>query len=501
MGYQNIRYYTPYHVFNPFQINPRNNFILDISKDSIKYPFSQIGYQIMNPQMISYRLEPIYSRVSSKIKIKGSSVEIGKPVYDSYSYNNYKNNFSTISHYQNSEIKSYSDKGNYLPSTNDKTKSRTTLRRKIYESLPKFNSKLKDSVSPLIHLIKEKNKSNIKSKSTIIKKRTQIEWLKLFKNFVNINTFFSSAKKYSCLHSKLRNKLINERIENVVNDIAIIKDWIISIEESFFDEFKNHENFSGELYNIQGEKNVMTKKNVLRIIKIFINNLKSNSNLDDIPENVQNILYKYIKDNSYFPKKYLSKFEINRIDFNFYGETRNISELHSAMILSYFIINGVTVQQILLHIKDVFIEYNNSYNVEKAAINLGSVLHYIVKKTFEKKLKVKNDVIALFNYYRSYHLFDKKIEKLKDKFNQKIIIEENENDDEYNKNLLPLNDIKIFFNENNQIIEEFMDSIYNWAIELSKNLRNNFFSPIDISIRNKNKNKKTRIRSKIIKAD
>ena len=46
-----------------------------------------------------------------------------------------------------------------------------------------------------------------------------------------------------------------------------------------------------------------------------------------------------------------------------------------------------------------------------------------------------------------------------------------------------------------------MDSIYNWAIELSKNLRNNFFSPIDISIRNKNKNKKTRIRSKIIKAD
>ena len=54
MGYQNIRYYTPYHVFNPFQINPRNNFILDISKDSIKYPFSQIGYQIMNPQYINY---------------------------------------------------------------------------------------------------------------------------------------------------------------------------------------------------------------------------------------------------------------------------------------------------------------------------------------------------------------------------------------------------------------------------------------------------------------
>ena len=60
-----------------------------------------------------------------------------------------------------------------------------------------------------------------------------------------IYTFFSSAKKYSFVHSKLRNKLINERIKNVVNDIAIIKDWIISFEESFFDEFKNYEKFSG----------------------------------------------------------------------------------------------------------------------------------------------------------------------------------------------------------------------------------------------------------------
>ena len=502
IGYENFRYYTPYQVFNPYQFNSRNNFILDVSKDSNKYPFSQIGYQIMNPQMISYHLEPIYSLVSSKIKKKASSIEIGKPVYNSFSSNNYKNNFSTISHHKNQEIKSYFDKRSYFPSTNDMIKSKTRFKSKIYESLPKFNTKLKESVSPSVHFLKNKNKSNIISNSKIFKKRTKFDWLKLFRGFVKIYTFFSSAKKYSCVHSKLRNKLINERIKNVVNDIAIIKDWIISFEESFFDEFKNYEKFSGELYNIQGEKNVLTKKNVLRIIKTFINNLKSNSNLEEIPENVQNILYKYIKDNSYFPKKYLSKFEINRIDFNFYGETRNISELHSAMILSYFIINGVTVQQILLHIKDVFTEYNNSYNIEKAAINLGSVLHHLVKKTFEKKLKVKNDVISLFNYYRNYHLYDKNIEKLKDKFNQKIIIEENENEDEYNKNLLPLNDIKIFFNENTQILEEFMENIYNWAIELSKNLRNNFFSPIDVCIRNKNKNKKTNIiKSKLLKAD
>ena len=311
---------------------------------------------------------------------------------------------------------------------------------------------------------------------------------------MNIYVFFSSARKYSCERSKLRNKLINERITNVVNDIAVLKDWIISIEESFFNEFKNYEEFNGELIT-QGEQNIITKKNIIKNINIYINNLKSN--LDEIPENVQNILYKYIKDNSYFPKKYLSKFEINRLDFKFYGETKNISSKHSAMILSYLIINGVTIQQILLHLKDVFTEYSECFNIEKAAINLGSVLHNLVKKIFEKKLKLKNDVLALFNYYRNYHLFDENIEKLKDKFNEKIDIEENDSQDEYNKNLLPLHKIKIFFNENNKNLDEFMDNIYNWAIELSKNLRKKFNSTKSISIIRKN-SKKYNIKSKIL---
>ena len=240
---------------------------------------------------------------------------------------------------------------------------------------------------------------------------------------------------------------------------------------------------------------LITKKNIIKNINIYINNLKSN--LDEIPENVQNILYKYIKDNSYFPKKYLSKFEINRLDFKFYGETKNISSKHSAMILSYLIINGVTIQQILLHLKDVFTEYSECFNIEKAAINLGSVLHNLVKKIFEKKLKLKNDVLALFNYYRNYHLFDENIEKLKDKFNEKIDIEENDSQDEYNKNLLPLHKIKIFFNENNKNLDEFMDNIYNWAIELSKNLRKKFNSTKNISIIRKN-SKKYNIKSKIL---
>ena len=488
LGYQNIRYYTPYHIFNPYQDRLRNKFLIELNQNYPKYNFSQIGYQIMHPPAISYHLEPIYSSMITT-KSKLSSIEIGKPVFESkytsskykFSDNNKYNNYSAISH-KNSNI---------LPSTNDITKS---SRRSSEKSFSKNNTKLKGNITPFVHLLKDsyKNKSNINSNSKKI--RTKFEWAKLFKNFVNIYVFFSSAKKYSCERSKLRNKLINERIGNVVNDIAVLKDWIISIEESFFNEFKNYEEFNGELIT-QGEQNIITKKNILKNIKIYINNLKSN--LDEIPENVQNILYKYIKDNSYFPKKYLSKFEINRLDFKFNGETKNISSKHSAMILSYLIINGVTIQQILLHLKDVFTEYSECYNVEKAAINLGSVLHDLVKKIFEKKLKLKNDVLALFNYYRNYHLFDENIEKLKDKFNDKIDIEENDNKDEYIKNLLPLHKIKTFFNENDKILNEYMDNIYNWAIELSKNLRKKFNSSKDINRISKN-SKKYNIRSKIL---
>ena len=45
--------------------------------------------------------------------------------------------------------------------------------------------------------------------------------------------------------------------------------------------------------------------------------------LENIPERVQQILYNYIKDNGYFPKGYLSTYQIIRVDFNFMVEQEN----------------------------------------------------------------------------------------------------------------------------------------------------------------------------------
>ena len=194
--------------------------------------------------------------------------------------------------------------------------------------------------------------------------------------------------------------------------------------------------------------------------------------MNDLPLEVRTVLKEYIKQKSYFPKKYLSKFQINRIDFNFYGGTENLTICQGAMILSYLIINGISVQQILLHIRDVFTEYSDCYEIDRAVKNIGSILHYLVRDVFKKKKKKINDILAIFNYYRNYHLYNAQIEQLKDKINEKINIEENENEDEYSASLLSYREVKDFFNENSKYIDEFKEGIYNWSIELVKIIKN-----------------------------
>ena len=69
--YENIRYYTPFQLFNPH----RNGLKAFESKNIIKNNFSEIGYQIMNPQYINYHLEPIYSLIPNITKSNISRIK------------------------------------------------------------------------------------------------------------------------------------------------------------------------------------------------------------------------------------------------------------------------------------------------------------------------------------------------------------------------------------------------------------------------------------------
>ena len=565
--FENMKCSTPYHLLNNIKNYKLNDSILD-NNNYLQNNFSQLGYQIMNPQFISYTIEPIYSS-SSTIGLSNNysyrnipKIEIGKPVERSSSYINQRYSYSykyddAISPLHNYRDKSINEKihrsdtqlildainklklpskssANNTNSTNDLTKFKykipdnsknknnerksndqfynkkpTLIKTQIVSPFIRFKRELGDYNQKNIQTKREcklynnteiKEETNINlhdneymSKKISLKKRTKKNWLALFKQFINLYVFFSSSRKYSSINSIARNKSIYIRTKHIVKDIAILKNWIISIEETFFNEFRNYEEFNTRLnLKIQGEKNQIFKKKILNIIKLFIDNLESD--LEEIPQDVQSILIEYIKNTCYFPKKYLSKFQINRLDFNFYGSTKNITLCQCAMILAYLIINGVCVQQILLHIRDVFSEFSDCNDIESAIKNIGSILHYLVRDIFKKKQKMINDILALFNYYRNYHLYNEQIEKLKDKINTKINIEENDKDDEYIGLLLPYKEVKEFFDENIKSIEEFKDYIFNWSMELAKNIKNKCAENDDFS---SNKKKKRKIKSSI----
>ena len=549
---ETINSITPYHILNPTKNYKLNDLMLN-NKNYLSNNLSQLGYQIMNPQYISYHLEPIYSSFSTFDISKSYSynniprMEIGKPIdryinqiNQEYRYK-YEDSNSSINRYRNKPISEISyhnsdtqlildaikklQHSEYKNSNNEtltnnitKNKNPNNYKYKYKNKEYKTNDNTEDKNSPLIKpeivtpfirykkdLNKERKETetrlNLRAKESIrnIRKRILLQsrkkrnWFGLFKQFINLYIFFSSVKKYSCISSRSRNNEIYIRTNHIVNDIAILKDWIISMQDSFFDKFKNYKEFNSRLnLKTQGEKKQILKKNILNIIKLFIDNL--NSNLEEIPENVQSVLNEYIRNVCYFPKKYLSKFQINRLDFNFYGGTKNLTICQYAMILSFLIINGVCVQQILLHMRDVFDEFSECDNIEGAIKNIGSILHYLVKDIFKEKQKKINDLIALFNYYRNYHLYNEQIEKLKNKVGKKINIEENDNDDEYIQLLLPYKDVKEFFDENNKCVDEFKNDMFNWSVELAKNLKNNFSENEYIST---NKGKGRKIKSSL----
>ena len=99
------------------------------------------------------------------------------------------------------------------------------------------------------------------------------------------------------------------------------------------------------------------------------------------------IVYEYIRERGFFPKQYLTTFQTNRIDFEFFGGTRNVNSTRAGMILAYLIICGVLVQQILLHMKEVFKEFKKNNNIMKC--NIINIT--MSKKTGELTIFLQSD--------------------------------------------------------------------------------------------------------------
>ena len=201
--------------------------------------------------------------------------------------------------------------------------------------------------------------------------------------------------------------------------------------------------------------------------------------MEQIPEEVQKIIYRFIKKKTYFPKYYLTFFEINRLNFDFYGSCLNNSLEQSAMILSYLLISSITVQQIFLNIQFIFKQLESYDNISLWAKYLGSIMYYLSRKTFINKLKIKNyNYLNLFNYYRCYHIRNEIIDK---ENNIEILlgIKESNINEKNDKEICTqfLIDKKIIDNylkNNSETIETFSNILFEWSMNLSKFILNRF---------------------------
>ena len=301
------------------------------------------------------------------------------------------------------------------------------------------------------------------------KKGLKRDWWRLCRDFCNVYAFFSIGRKYSNF-AKTRDNIIANKNKTMVQDINVLKDWVISITQSFWDEFKVFHDLNVSFKNIDSKLKITREsQKIIAMIRKYLESLISNSTkIQDIPERVQQIIYNYIKDKNYFPKKYLSTYQINRVDFNFNGGTKKLQDDQVGMLVAFLIISSVTVQQILLHMKDNFVEFRNYPNIDISAKYVGSILHYLTRDTFNNNPVMLKEILALMNYYRNYHIYNKAVESQDDIFNNNMAFRD---EDEFADHLIPESSITEFWNLNADFIETFKDYVYRWATRLGKLIR------------------------------
>ena len=315
---------------------------------------------------------------------------------------------------------------------------------------------------------KKKTPSNIKkkipnNKSPIRKKKDHKmrDWWILAKNFTELYVCYRSAMKYA-RYSKTRNKKIKDREKKVGGELNALKEWIISIEQPFWNEFKVFKDLNLSYKNTSSKMKIAKETQKIKaIIQKFVENLiHKTTKLKDIPEVIQKILYNYIKERAYFPKKFLTTNQIYRLDFHFYGGTRMVNDDEASMILSFLIINAIVVQLILLHIGQNFAEFKGLTDIEKSAKYIGSIIHYLTRDTFKGEPKIHKIFEAVLNYYRNYHEENEDLNACEDIFGEDMIYKDK---DEVTKYLIPYEEISEFWELNKDFVENYKKLIHGWA--------------------------------------
>jgi hypothetical protein len=245
---------------------------------------------------------------------------------------------------------------------------------------------------------------------------------------------------------------------------------MLEIQKPFFDELAVFEDldlsFNRKISNVELQENY---QKICALLNVFIKTMYKSGKEGSIPEKIQDILFNYIKLKAMLPRKYLTSFEINRLDFFFYGGLKDVTDSRAGIIIAYLIIARCFVQTILLHIKENFPQYKSHPMIYQNALLLGSLLHYITNSSFAKDPPYIKKVIGLTNYYRNHHLYNQEIEENQDLVRN--IRQSNLDKDELKDSLIPDNELFRFIQDNNVYIERFKGYLTGWAVSSGKYIK------------------------------
>jgi len=310
------------------------------------------------------------------------------------------------------------------------------------------------------------------------------KWWHLLKYFTTVYYYFSVLKKYTNKIKVIREKEINDIEENLVDEIHKIRNWIIELQGKFWSNLIKYKNISTSFTEDDSiDKIHRNSKVFLELIDQYLYNLKIQTNdIEQIPEDVQKIIYRFIKKNAYFPSKYLNFFHIKRLTFDFYGSCLNNTLEYSGMLLCYLLISSISVQQILLNIKFIFKPLKPYENISITAKYMASILYYLERDAFVGEIKLNNIYLNIINYYKCYHLSNYIIDNEK---NIKILLgikkdakintdNEETSNDIYNKLLIDDKIIEKFWENNFKLMKKFSSSLFLWSRNLARLILNKY---------------------------
>jgi len=297
------------------------------------------------------------------------------------------------------------------------------------------------------------------------------DWWQVLINWIYVYRFYLTARKYGKF-SNTRNQIIGTLSKEIYIDLDTIKNWMKLIQQDFMDEFKVFPDLNLSFNNYSGSYKIQEQsQKIMALINKFKGLIKASSKGSDVPEKIQKIIYKYIKNKGYFPKKFLSTFEIYRLDFNFYGGTKNHSDSTIGMIVALLLISRTWVLQVLMHPVENYEEFKNYKYIQISCKYVGSILHFLVRDAFKTNPPMVKEILALLNYYRNYHIYNEQIEKAGNVFKNDIQFKDV---DEISTDLVQESTISAFFESNSKWCEGMKKYIFQWAVNLGKFIRLRF---------------------------